>query len=137
MNSRTVSLLCLLPLLLAGCQTQAASTPEAIIDPQSTGVLFGSVTKGPLSSVVLPGQSGPPSGVAGAQVDIATADGRPLKSVESDSDGGFRVSLPVGTYRVSMPSLYGAMFTKDLPATITIVAGREYRLDIHLDTGIR
>lgn len=36
-----------------------------------------------------------------------------------------------------MPSLYGAMFSKDLPAIVSVGVGEEKRLDIHLDTGIR
>jgi len=111
--------------------------PGVIGDVQPTGVFAGTVTKGPVFPVVRPGAPEPPSGVAGAQVDIATPEGKPIASVQTDSSGAFKVSLPTGTYRVTMPSLHGAMFTRDLPATVTIATGQEKRLDIHLDTGMR
>jgi hypothetical protein len=110
---------------------------DVIADHQSSGVLFRSVTKGLLSPVVRPGLSEPPSGVAAAQVDIASADVKALRSVETDSNGAIRVSLPIGTHQVSTPSLYGAMFIRDLPAIVTIATGQEKRFDIHLDTVIR
>jgi hypothetical protein len=99
-------------------------------------VLTGSVTKGPLAPLQRPGTSSE-SGVRSAHIDIATTDGKPVTSVETDSAGTFRVDLPSGTYKVTMPSLYGAMFTKDLPAIVHVSSGKEKRLDIHLDTGIR
>jgi hypothetical protein len=102
-----------------------------------SGVFSGTVSKGPVSPTVRAGAAEPPSGVAGAQVDISTLAETPVQSVKTDSSGAFRLSLPTGTYKVTMPSLYGAMFTRDLPATITITAGEETRLDIHLDTGMR
>jgi hypothetical protein len=77
------------------------------------------------------------SRVANARIDIATLDGKPVTSIVTDSAGRFRVKLPAGTYKVEMPSLHGAMFTKDLPARVNIGAGEEKKLDIHLDTGIR
>jgi Carboxypeptidase regulatory-like domain len=100
-------------------------------------MLVGSVTKGPLSPVEQPGGAPSSLGVAGARIDIATAKGNLLTSVVTDSGGTFRVKLPPGTYKLTMPSLYGAMFTKDLPAIVTIAAGEVKRIDIHLDTGIR
>jgi hypothetical protein len=137
MPLRTLSAVLLLTLLLVGSRAQAESIPEVTGNIQSMGVLSGTVNKGPVFPVVRPGAATPPSGVAGAQVDIATSMEKPVQSVKTDSTGAFRANLPAGTYKVTMPSLYGAMFTRDLPATITIVAGRESRLDIHLDTGIR
>ncbi len=119
----------LAPMLLAGGTSQPSSTVQLVRDVQSAGILFGTVTKGPLFPVVRRGAPWQPSGVAGAHIDIAIIDG--------DSSGTFKVNLPSGTYKVTMPSLYGAMFTKDLPATVTITDGQQSRLDIHLDTGIR
>ncbi|SRR5713101_4982995 len=127
----------LAPMLLAGGTSQPSSTVQLVRDVQSAGILFGTVTKGPLFPVVRRGAPWQPSGVAGAHIDIAIIDGKLLSSVETDSSGTFKVNLPSGTYKVTMPSLYGAMFTKDLPATVTITDGQQSRLDIHLDTGIR
>jgi hypothetical protein len=104
---------------------------------QSSAILTGSVTKGPLSPIEREG--GPPafSGVPGARIDIETAQGSRLTSAVTDPRGNYEVRLPPGTYKLTMPSLHGAMFAKDLPATITIAAGTVKRVDIHLDTGIR
>lgn len=102
----------------------------------STGVLFGAVTRGPLTPVQRPGMRSQ-SPVAGARIDVMTLDGKPVTSVETDSIGSFRIEVPAGTYRLTMPSLHGAMFTKDLPATVSVSAGEKKRVDIHLDTGIR
>jgi hypothetical protein len=126
----------LLPLLLAGVKSQRVTTPYSSDDGQS-GVLVGSVTKGPLFPVAR--RRAPPAtlGVARARIDMTIAEEKPETSVVTDSSGNFRVKLPAGTYKITMPSLHGAMFTKDLPATVTITAGQEKRLDIHLDTGIR
>src|SRR5438445_401052 len=126
-----------LTLFLVVFGTQTAFKSEVIGESQSTGVFSGTVNKGPVVPAVRPGLGQPPSGVAGAQVDIANSAEKPVESVKTDSTGAFRVNLPAGTYKVTMPSLYGAMFTKDLPATVTIVAGQQTRLDIHLDTGMR
>jgi hypothetical protein len=75
--------------------------------------------------------------VADAQIDIKTTEGKLITSVTTDPSGAFSVSLAPGIYKVTMPSLYSAMFTSDLPATVVIVSGRHTRLDIHLVTGIR
>lgn len=101
-----------------------------------SGVLTGRVTRGPLTPVQQPGTPSE-SEVSGARIDIATLDGKLVTSVETDSAGTFRADLPAGTYKITMPSLYGAMFSKDLPAIVSISGGEEKRLNIHLDTGIR
>jgi hypothetical protein len=117
------------------------SRPETIgvaspVRNQDTGILEGKIRKGPLSPMIRPGGPSADAGLAGAQVDIATVDGKPVASVRTDSAGNFRIRLPPGTYNVTMHS-HGAMFTRDLPATVTILANHEQRLDILLDTGIR
>lgn len=137
-----------LAFIVAGCSDHRGSSgsanphPNAAVstasasDAQPASVLVGRVTKGPLRPVQPEGQlSAAP--VAGARIDVATADGNPVTRAETDATGAFRISLAPGTYQVTMSSFYGAMFTKDLPATITIGAGEEKRLDIVLDTGIR
>lgn len=101
-----------------------------------TGILSGRVTRGPLSPVEIAGRPDADQ-VVGAQIDIRRSDGTRSFSVKTDPNGAYNALLPPGTYTVTMPSLYGAMFNKDLPATVTIVSGQQTRLDIHLDTGIR
>ena len=113
----------LVPLLLGGGASQLVATGN----DQSSGVLVGSVTKGPLSPVARRGGSPPSLGVARSRIDIATAKGKPLISVVTDSSGNFRVKLPPGTYNLTMPSLDGAMFTKDLPAFVGSARNRHDR----------
>jgi hypothetical protein len=55
----------------------------------------------------------------------------------TDAAGLYRTSLPPGTYQVTIPQLPIPQHTKDLPATITIGASQEKRLDIRIDTGLR
>lgn len=127
--------LLLVPLLLAGTASQLVANSDSL--DKSRGVLVGTVTKGPFSPVER--QGGPPAfrGVAGARIDIATEQGKQVISVVTDASGNFKVRLPDGTYNLTMPSMHGAMFTRDLPATVTIAAGVVKRVNIHLDTGIR
>ena len=135
----TLLLLAALAVTLAGCSHQPETTNAASEAPAATitGVFTGSVTKGPTAPVLRAGASPVPAGVANAQVDIAAEDGTPLTSVVTDAAGRFSLSLAPGSYRVTMKSLQGAMFARDLPATVSIAPGQETRLDIHLDTGIR
>ena len=76
--------------------------------------------------------------VPGARIVIYSLDGTEITSVVSGDDGRFNISLPAGTYRVEMPRLPArARFTKNLPAAVTIVRGKQTCLDVLLDTGIR
>jgi hypothetical protein len=101
------------------------------------GVLSGRVTRGPLSPVEVPGMPQVVNPVAGARIVIERPGTTLARSIKTDSRGAYRMVLPPGVYRVTMPSLYGSMFTKDLPATIKITSGEQTRFNIHLDTGIR
>jgi hypothetical protein len=101
------------------------------------GVLVGRVTRGPLSPVG--GIAGLPSSapVPRARVLVSGPDGRQVKSAITDAHGEYRIRLPAGSYRVEMDPLPDGGWTKDLPATVTISGGRQTRLDIGTDTGIR
>jgi hypothetical protein len=121
----------------SACKMSPPTIVKQVSDVQSSGELVGTVSKGPVLPAVRPGEPLPPAGVGGAEIDIAPINGEPFTSVKTDSNGAFRVKLPVGTYRVTMHSMYGAMFSRDVPTSVTIVAGQQQHLDIHLDTGIR
>lgn len=111
---------------------------KAKAEPRShTGVLHGIVTLGPVSPIsTLDTQDTAP--VRGVQIVISTIEGAEIDSVITDDHGRYRMTLPPDTYRVEMPRLPRiGMLTKYPPATVTIVAGQESCLDIHLDTGIR
>src|SRR5437763_14120357 len=92
--------------LLLSCSQLFAQGSD---NSSSGGVLVGTVSKGPMSPVVGPGSGPGVLGVAGAKVDIASIDGKPLTSVDTDSHGEYRVTLPAGTYQITLASLYGAM----------------------------
>jgi hypothetical protein len=103
----------------------------------STGVLVGRVTRGPLSPV-----GGLPGGrevepVVRAKVQITGVDRPGSRDTVTDDQGGYRLALPVGTYRVTIGQLRPGEFIKSLPATVTITTGLEMHLDIFIDTGIR
>lgn len=136
----------LLTVIAVACTTEPGYTPGAIqvkSDVLGTrvqggmGVLTGKVTRGPLSPVE--GIGGVPASapVPDARIVISSLDGQEIGSLVTDGQGRYTISLPQGTYRVTMPRLSGAGWTKDLPATVTITEGRETRLDIRIDTGIR
>jgi hypothetical protein len=135
-------LLCALMVLAiatSGCSKPIDKAPP-MADPTTaapaTGVLAGVITKGPTSPVQVRGAPGF-SAAGGVRLNIATEDGKPVTSAQTDSAGRYRVSLAPGSYRVTMESESAAMFTKDLPAKVTIAAGEHKQFDIHLDTGIR
>jgi hypothetical protein len=109
----------------------------AVAAAPAMGVLSGRVTRGPLSPVEVPGMPQVVNPVAGARIVIERPGTTLARSIKTDSRGAYRMVLPPGVYRVTMPSLYGSMFTKDLPATIKITSGERTRFNIHLDTGIR
>lgn len=108
-----------------------------------SGLLVGRVTVGPLPPRgggppppgPLPG--GSPAPVVGATIMISQPGGPAVQSAVTDARGEYAISLAAGTYRVTMDIPPTRGFTKDLPATVTITAGKETRLDIRIDTGIR
>ena len=100
------------------------------------GKLIGMVFWGPLSPVErndMPSHREPASGV---KIIIMTVTKQEIVSVFTDDDGKYSAILLPGCYLVDMPPL-STGWTKDLPATVTIVEGKETQLDIRIDTGIR
>ena len=120
-------------ILLASCPGFALADHR----DEAAGLLAGLVTRGPLRPVEGPGDIRSSVAVPGARIIVSTLAGQEIQSVTTDDQGAYTVSLPPGTYRVTMVIPAGAGFTKDLPATVTIVAGTKTRLNIRIDTGIR
>ncbi len=109
-----------------------------------SGVLFGRVTSmlPPTASLgegrvpgPIPGGSLAPVGAA--HVGIAPVGGTRIWWVVTSVDGRFAIRVPPGTYQVTLEPYPGLGAAKGLPATVTVVAGQETRLDIHLDSGLR
>ena len=107
---------------------------------EETGVLEGHVTIGPLVPVVQEGQPEPTPGpevYASRQIVIYAQDGQTeVARVQIDSQGNYRVELPVGSFVVDINHV-GVDMAKELPRAVEIVAGQVTRLDVDIDTGIR
>jgi hypothetical protein len=101
------------------------------------GTLRGSITLGPTSPVHSPGMPAAPVPAPGIKLLLYGPERQEIAAVTSDAQGEFRVELPPGTYRLEMAPAQGKGFTKDLPATVTIAPGRDTRLNLRLDIGLR
>ena len=132
-----LSVLLALP-FLASCSTVAG--PSDLADgppPPGTGVLTGNVLRGPVTSVVVVG-SNSSTPVAGAKVIASKPGGGPeVASASTDGEGAYRVFLPSGTYVVTVGAGTSFLFSKDLPATVSVTEGQTTILNVMLDTGIR
>jgi hypothetical protein len=123
-----------LNVLLFSCRLASGDGENAT---QMNGILVGTVTKGPISPVIKPNVVYAPVPVGGVRVIVTSRTGKQFASVLTDQKGNFRIVLLPGTYQVTLGSLSGGAFSKDVPATITIRVGLEARMAIHVDTGIR
>jgi hypothetical protein len=111
--------------------------PAAPSSTEAVGSLVGQVTRGPVVPVEVTGSGGVSPPAPDVRIHIADVSHSGNQSVVTDRDGMYQIMLPAGTYRVEVAGLRGMEFTKDLPATVTITAGKQTRLDVHIDTGMR
>jgi hypothetical protein len=103
-----------------------------------SGLLAVTVTVAPVSPVERFGEEKTPVPAPGVGIRVLRPDGTLAGSARTDERGEYRFRLAVGSYRVELDTpLAGMMFTKDLPAEVTVYGGKETRLDVTLDTGIR
>ena len=118
-------------------QTASSKEQEPKQKTPKMGVLVGRATRGPSSSVKsLAGQFGS-SSASNIRIVISIEAGEAVTTGLTDTRGEYRIDLTSGSYRVEIAPLAGIEYTKDLPAVVAISAGRETRLDFHIDTGIR
>lgn len=107
---------------------------------QSTGILQGHVTIGPLVPVQQVGEADPipaPEVYAARQIVIFSADGQTeIARAEIDAEGNYSIELPTEVYQVDINRI-GIDFAYGLPAFVTIVAGGITLLDVDIDTGMR
>ncbi len=108
----------------------------AVENGTKVGRITGRITRGPARPVGRANDSASKP-AAGIKIYVTTPAGREAGFAATDKQGTYSVSLPAGTYRIETKSLGGMEFTKDLPATVVVTEGRETRLDVHIDTGIR
>jgi hypothetical protein len=132
MKSKSVLSIVLVSIVLAGC---AGSSPS---EPETPGVLQGSVSIGPICPVEQEGVPCPvpPEAYAARKIVVSDSRGRLVERVTIGSDGRYRVSLAPGTYRVDINRI-GIDSSSDVPRTVTIRSGETVVLDIRIDTGIR
>jgi hypothetical protein len=106
---------------------------------QEMGTLAGHVTieMQPVIRMDVPTPTPAPEAYAVRQVVIFSANGkREVARVQIDSQGNYRITLPVGEYVVDINHA-GMDRGIDLPASIEIKAQQVTRLNIAIDTGIR
>jgi len=124
----------LLVILVYGCQTA-----EEVKESQKSGkgILEGSVFAGPTCPVEGPDmEECEPNPLIDQRISVFDSSQNELASVKTNENGDYRLILPAGTYTVDS-KFDGIMFSKDLPMTVTITAGKTTELDISVDTGIR
>lgn len=130
-----------LALLASGCAggmaTPANESPGRETNTGRTGVLLGRATQSPTSPVQRVGEAAKEAPTPGVKLEIKDASGQKAASIVTDDKGEYRISLVAGTYRVELGGVLGPGISKDLPATVSITEGKESRLDIRFDTGIR
>ena len=132
---RGLAVLLALPLLVS-CGAPTGPSDVMQDGAPGTGVLTGSVLRGPTTSVVVPGATSSVP-VAGAKVVVSTPGGGAIGSGSTGADGIYRVPLPSGTYVVTLTSGASFLFTKDLPATVNVAEGQTTTLNVMLDSGVR
>jgi hypothetical protein len=94
----------------------------------------GRVLLGPQCPVVSEASPCPDKPVS-AEVVAMRLDDRKVFTVQSGSDGRFRLALSPGSYEVQALVTAGAMFAK--PVNVTVPPGEFVSVDVLLDTGIR
>ncbi len=101
------------------------------------GKLGGRVTEGPACREKQRDKRCPSEPASGVNLRISTPSGKEVKSALTDARGIYDISLPPGTYRIDVAPQSDRGTTKDLPAIVTVVRGKQKTLDIFLETGNR
>jgi len=124
-------------LTVCGCADNDGATRLGTKEKTPKGTLAGAIMRGPTCPVQTLNTPCPPEPAPGVKLVIFTQAGKEVTSLVSDRDGEYSVTLPPGSYRIDAGPLRGIEFTRDLPANVTIAAGRETRLTINIDSGMR
>ena len=101
------------------------------------GLLTGRLTRWPTSPVERPGIKSSEAPAPGVKLLIYNAARQEIASMITDEAGHYRLPLPPGPYLIELAPGQGRVFSKDLPARVTITPGQETRLNLRLDTGLR
>src|SRR5437870_13158565 len=106
----------------------------AVLAAAQSGAVAGRVTMGPVCPVEDGGQDGAPRPYP-AHVTAATG-GAEVAATEADRDGRYRLELAPGDYTVcAKPQPSGGPREECRDAHVD--AGRDTRVDLEMDTGIR
>jgi hypothetical protein len=92
--------------------------------------LHGTVVRGPTTPVC---REGVPCHVAAAHVRLSFVAGGTAKTVTTDGDGRYAVTLAPGTYAVRVAVAFGRI----RPASVVVRPGAPRVQNLVLDTGIR
>lgn len=123
------------------CEEWALFRNECALSPSSqTATLEGRVTVGPICPVErldspcpVPVQT-----YTSREVIIYKTDGKTVAARQKFSaQGTYLFEMAPGTYVVSLPQTGGLGFSKDLPQTVILEAGKTQALNFSIDTGMR
>lgn len=106
---------------------------------ESSGILQGIVTIGPITPVERLGEKPPipPEVYEARKIMVYDKSGKKLiQQVDIDNEGRYVIYLKPGTYTVDINHI-GMDSTDDVPQQLEIQLGITTRLDIDIDTGIR
>jgi hypothetical protein len=125
--------------MLAPVASPSPAVPTVGTD-SSLGYLVGRANIGPLQPVarvdVAPPTPSPAACTARGLAVYALDRGADVVRFAFQPDCGYSVGLPPRSYRVELDR-HGIESSKDLPRTVTIIAGQTTQLEVSIDTGIR
>jgi hypothetical protein len=115
--------------------TTVSSATSSLPPPAPSGTgAYGYVTAGPTCPVERPDQPCPPRPVI-AEVDARDTAGTLVAKGQSDAAGRYSLSLPAGSYTLTIST--GMAFPRCPAVHVTVGVGARTRADVSCDTGIR
>lgn len=114
-------------------------TPDSAATQPKTGTVSGTVTTSPTCPVErIPPEPGCAPKPYATTIKISNAGSKnAFKTVASDTSGVFSISLPVGSYDLSVINAPDAIFPRCEKVTATVTSEKMTIADISCDTGIR
>ena len=122
-------------LVLGALSLALVSAGAAAAQTTSAGGLRGLVTRGPISPVCIADQ--PCSEPAPGVMLLFSRKGHVVGRALTNSEGRYRIRLPVGLYVVKRPGPVLPIGRGLQPNRARVRAGRFTRVDFSIDTGIR
>lgn len=131
--------LTLLAVAWMGCSSTAGVENGGDVTLAGRGILAGRVAIGPICPVERVDEPCPvpPETYAGVDVVVRRVDADFDVRVDLDDEGGYRVELATGQYRVTLDHDLGIDRGQSPTHTVEITAGQTVVVDFDIDTGIR